>query len=61
MNDKLFDLEGKVAALTGAGGVLIGMMARELAKRGARVIVMDRVVEAAKKTCEEIRAAGSWP
>lgn len=58
MSDKLFDLEGKVAALTGAGGVLIGKMARELAVRGVRVVVMDRVVEAANKTCQEIRAAG---
>ena len=33
MKDKLFDLEGKVAALTGAGGVLISMMAKELAAR----------------------------
>ena len=58
MKDKLFDLEGKVAALTGAGGVLIGAMAKELAQRGARVAIMDREVAAAHKVCEEIRSSG---
>ena len=58
MKDKLFDLDGKVVALTGAGGVLIGAMAKELAQRGASVAIMDREVAAAHKVCEDIRAAG---
>jgi len=58
MKDKLFELEGKVAALTGAGGVLISAMAKELARRGVRVAIMDREAAAAHKVCEEIRAAG---
>ena len=56
--DTLFDIEGKVAVLTGAGGVLIGAMARELARRGASVVVVDRVVEAAHRIVEGIRAEG---
>jgi NAD(P)-dependent dehydrogenase (short-subunit alcohol dehydrogenase family) len=56
--DTLFDLEGKVAVLTGAGGVLIGAMARELARRGVQVVVMDRAVEAAHRIVDEIRAGG---
>ncbi len=58
MKDELFDVEGKVAVLTGAGGVLVGAMARELARRGARVVVMDRVAEAAHLACEAIRKEG---
>lgn len=58
MKDELFDVEGKVAVLTGAGGVLIGAMAAELARRGARVVVMDRVTEAAHRVCEAIRKEG---
>lgn len=58
MNDKMFDLTGRVAAVTGAGGVLAGAMARELAKRGARVAVLDLFEEAAARTAKEIEAAG---
>ena len=58
MKDALFDIEGQTAVLTGAGGVLVSEMARELARRGARVVVMDRVVEAAHRACETIRKDG---
>ena len=58
MKDKLFDLEGQVAALTGAGGVLISMMAKELAQRGAKIAVLDLVPAAAQKVADEIKAAG---
>lgn len=57
-SDPLFAVEGKVAVLTGAGGVLIGRMALELARRGATVVVMDRVVDAAQAIVESIRAGG---
>jgi NAD(P)-dependent dehydrogenase (short-subunit alcohol dehydrogenase family) len=58
MKDKLFDLEGQVAVLTGASGVLVTAMAKELALRGARVVVMARGAEALNKVCAEIRTAG---
>jgi NAD(P)-dependent dehydrogenase (short-subunit alcohol dehydrogenase family) len=56
--DPLFSVEGQVAVMTGAGGVLIGGMARELAKRGAQVVVVDRAVDQAQKVAEGIRAEG---
>ncbi|MBU4459740.1 MAG: SDR family oxidoreductase [Verrucomicrobia bacterium] len=56
--DSLFSVEGQVAVMTGAGGVLIGGMARELALRGAHVVVVDRAVDQAQKVAEDIRAEG---
>jgi len=58
MKDPLFDLTGKVAVVTGGGGVLAGAMAKELARRGARVAVLDLFEEAARKTVKEIELAG---
>lgn len=56
--DSLFDISGKIAVITGGGGVLCGTMARELARRGAKVAVLDLREEAAKKVADEITAAG---
>ncbi len=55
---ELFCLEGKVVAATGGGGVLVGTMARELAKMGARVAILDIVQEAADKVAADITADG---
>jgi NAD(P)-dependent dehydrogenase (short-subunit alcohol dehydrogenase family) len=52
--EKLFDLTGKVAVVTGAGGVLCSEMAKALAGTGANVAVLDLVEEAAKKVADEI-------
>ncbi len=54
----LFDLTGKVAAVTGAGGVLCSQMAKALACAGAKVAVMDLSLEAAKKIADEIKEQG---
>ena len=54
----LFDLTGKVAAVTGAGGVLCGQIAKALACAGAKVAVMDLSPEAAKKIADEIIEQG---
>ncbi|MCD8299593.1 MAG: SDR family oxidoreductase [Clostridiales bacterium] len=43
------DLSGKVAVVTGAGGVLCGMFAKALASAGAKVAVLDLNLEAADK------------
>ena len=40
------DLSGKVAVVTGAGGVLCGMFAQALAQAGAKVAVLDLNEEA---------------
>jgi len=54
----LFDLTGKVVAITGAGGVLCGAMARSLAKAGAKVAVLDLLEDAAKKVADQINSDG---
>lgn len=52
------DLSGKVAVVTGAGGVLCSMMAKALAAAGALVALLDRNQASAEKVAEEIRKDG---
>ena len=52
------DLGGKVAVVTGAGGILCAMFARALASAGAAVAVLDLNGEAVKKVADEIIADG---
>lgn len=52
------DLTGKVAVITGAGGVLCSSFARALAENGAAVALLDINGIAAEHIAEEIRAAG---
>ena len=52
------DLTGKVAVVTGAGGVLCSLMAGALAAAGAKVALLDRNLEAAEKFAKEIVADG---
>ena len=54
----LFGLEGKVAVLTGGGGVLAGAMSRALGRVGVKVAVLDIALEAAGRVVSEIREAG---
>jgi NAD(P)-dependent dehydrogenase (short-subunit alcohol dehydrogenase family) len=54
----LFGLSGKVAVVTGGGGVLCGAMSRALGRVGVKVAVLDLVLEAAQKVADEIVAAG---
>ena len=56
--DRLFGLEGKVAVLTGGGGVLVGAMGRALGKVGVKVAILDISLPAAEHVSDEIRAAG---
>lgn len=53
------DLTGKVAVVTGAGGILCGMFAETLAEAGAKVAVLDLNEEAAQKVADAITAKGS--
>jgi NAD(P)-dependent dehydrogenase (short-subunit alcohol dehydrogenase family) len=55
---ELFGLEGKVAVVTGGGGVLCGAMSRALGRVGARVAVLDLFPVAAQRVADEIVAAG---
>jgi len=52
------DLTGKVAVVTGAGGVLCSGFARTLARAGAKVALLDLNEEAAKAFADEITAEG---
>ena len=52
------DLTGKVAVVTGAGGVLCSMFAKVLARAGAKVALLDLNEEAAQKYADEITAEG---
>ena len=58
MRDINFDISGQVAVITGAGGIICGVMAREMAKKGAKVALLDLFVENAQKIAGEINAAG---
>ena len=52
------DLCGKVAVVTGAGGVLCSYFAKVLARAGAKVALLDLNEEAAKAYADEIVAEG---
>ncbi len=53
-----FDLSGKVAVVTGGGGVLCSGFSKTLAAAGAKVAVCDLRLEAAEAVAAEIRAEG---
>ncbi len=52
------DLCGKVAVVTGAGGVLCSDFAKAIAKCGAKVALLDINLDAAENYAKEIREAG---
>ena len=52
------DLSGKVAVVTGAGGVLCSEMARALAQCGAKVALIGRTLEPLQAVADEIKADG---
>ena len=52
------DLSGKVAVVTGAGGVLCSAFAKTLARAGAKVALLDLNEEAAQSFADEITAEG---
>ena len=50
--------EGKVAVVTGAGGTLCSAIAIDLAKKGAKVVLIGRTREKLEKVAAEIAASG---
>jgi len=57
--NSIFNLEGKVAVVTGAGGHLCGEMARGFAKAGCKVVVADLRIEKANDVVNQITDAGN--
>lgn len=52
------NLKGRVAVVTGGGGVLCGDFAKALARQGVKVAVLDLNEAAAQKVVDEITATG---
>ena len=52
------DLSGKVAVVTGGGGILCSIMAEAIAECGAKVAILDLREDAAKAVADKINAAG---
>ncbi|WP_373099055.1 MULTISPECIES: SDR family oxidoreductase [Pasteurellaceae] len=55
---KNHDFKDKLVIITGAGGVLCAYFAKEIAKTGAKVALLDINLEAASKSAEEIVQQG---
>ncbi|HPF24724.1 MAG TPA: SDR family oxidoreductase [Hyphomonas sp.] len=58
MTDPLFNLEGKVALVTGGSRGLGYQMVKAFAERGADVIIASRKIEACEEVAAEVRAMG---
>jgi NAD(P)-dependent dehydrogenase (short-subunit alcohol dehydrogenase family) len=54
----LFNLQGRVAALTGAGGHIVGELSKGLAKAGVKVAVLDFRLANAQRIANEIVSEG---
>jgi NAD(P)-dependent dehydrogenase (short-subunit alcohol dehydrogenase family) len=52
------NLNGRVAVITGGGGVLCGGFAKDLARQGMKVAILDLRLEAAEKVADEIKSEG---
>jgi NAD(P)-dependent dehydrogenase (short-subunit alcohol dehydrogenase family) len=56
---EMFSLEDKVVVLTGAGGTLVGEMAKTVAACGAKVAVLDLNIESAEAIANKINRSGA--
>ena len=56
--DMDYNLQGKVAIITGAGGAICGEIAKGLAKEGISVAIWDVSIESANKRRDEILSLG---
>ena len=56
--DSLFSVKDKVVAITGAAGVIYGCISKALAANGAKVALLDIMVDKAEQTAQAVRAEG---
>jgi NAD(P)-dependent dehydrogenase (short-subunit alcohol dehydrogenase family) len=56
--DQLFNLEGKVAVITGGGGVLASAIGGGLANAGMKIAFLDINLETAREAADKITALG---
>lgn len=56
--NEIFCIEGKIAVITGAGGVLGGSIAKSFVQAGAKVVAIDIRQENLDKRVEELTALG---
>lgn len=54
---RMFDISGRVAVITGGGGILCGEMARALGALGVRVAVLDLDESAAQKVAAQVQGS----
>ncbi len=52
------EFSGKVAVITGGGGVLCSTMAKALSGQGAKIAILDLKAETAERVASEINSAG---
>lgn len=52
------NLEGKVALVTGGGGILCSVICKDMAKRGAKVVVLGRTAESIQLVVDDILSNG---
>ncbi len=57
--NEMYSIAGKVAIITGAGGVLGGSIAKSFASQGARIVALDIRAEQLEKRVEELKAIGA--
>lgn len=58
MNYTDFSVKDKVVVITGAGGIICGTMAKEMANAGMKVALLDLFPEKAQAIVDEIKANG---
>ena len=56
MNEKLFDVTGKVIVITGGGGALGSSMVKYLIKQGARIVVISRSEDSVQRIIRETQS-----
>jgi len=61
MTQSWLELEGKIAAVTGAGSGIGRAVAERLAEQGVRVVMLDRSEESLTEAAESVRSFGPEP